>query len=434
MSENIYLPIIQAYIDHGFSPIPIPFKKKSPIIKGWTTLSVTAENLEAYFDGGPSNIGILTGEPSGVVDVDIDSPDALRFAPWFLLDTNCIFGHESKPKSHWLYRVADAGRVEQFLADAMIIEVRGNNRCTVFPPSVHPSGENIEFDSPDDYEPTPSTWSELKRAASKIAIATELLQAWSLTNRHQLTLAIAATLVRQDWNIEEVRYLVTAIATDELPGRLAAVKTTFEAYAAGNPISGDKRLDEIVGERMAECIRRWASPLKSSAQSSLEPNPTSTAPTDLSNDSSAADAFAKAFQSALIYSNKEWFRRKNEVFEPICPELVQGIAKDFFQRQADKRCLTRNRINAAVELSRARFHCEPSYMDANPDAVGCKDGSVMDLITGRKFDGGKDFVTKKLGANVNSTASCPEWLKFLNRIFEQDAELIDFVQRADALR
>src|SRR6516162_1302105 len=117
MSENIYLPIIQAYIDHGFSPIPIPFKK-SPIIKGWTTLSVTAENLEAYFDGGPSNVGILTGEPSGVVDVDIDSPDALKFAPWFLPDTNCIFGHESKPRSHWLYRVADAGRVEQFLANA----------------------------------------------------------------------------------------------------------------------------------------------------------------------------------------------------------------------------------------------------------------------------------------------------------------------------
>jgi putative DNA primase/helicase len=69
-------------------------------------------------------------------------------------------------------------------------------------------------------------------------------------------------------------------------------------------------------------------------------------------------------------------------------------------------------------------------MDANPDAVGCKDGSIVHLITRRKPDGGNDFVTKKLGASLNAAASCPEWLKFLNRIFEGDAELIDFVQRA----
>jgi hypothetical protein len=54
----------------------------------------------------------------------------------------------------------------------MIIEMRGNRCCTVFPASRHESGEFVEFDSQDDYVPANSTWEELKRASIKIAIAT----------------------------------------------------------------------------------------------------------------------------------------------------------------------------------------------------------------------------------------------------------------------
>ena len=55
----------------------------------------------------------------------------------------------------------------------MILEIRGNKRCTVFPGSVHETGEPIEFENPDNYDPFSSTWKDLKRAGSKIAIATD---------------------------------------------------------------------------------------------------------------------------------------------------------------------------------------------------------------------------------------------------------------------
>jgi hypothetical protein len=63
MNNNIYANIIRDYINHGFSPIPIPYKTKAPITKGWTKLTVTADNLETYFDGTATNIGILTRKP-----------------------------------------------------------------------------------------------------------------------------------------------------------------------------------------------------------------------------------------------------------------------------------------------------------------------------------------------------------------------------------
>jgi hypothetical protein len=396
--------LVRDYVTNGFSPIPVEFKTKRPINKQWTKLRVTMDTLENYFDETPTNIGILTGQPSGgLVDVDIDDIDALKFAPRFLPETNCVFGHESKPSSHWLYRVPDCRMQEQFTANGMILEIRGNNRCTVFPGSVHPSGERVEFESRNGYASSASTWKKLKRAGSKIAIATLLYKSWSPGSRHELTLSTAAMLARLGWSVTEVHDLVTAIATEandeELSDRLASVESTFAEYAQGRPISGNERLSQLVGPEGSENIRRWAcSPEALKTIRSLSPspiaNPISTALADLSSDAGAADAFATAFKDQLIYSNKEWFQRKNDVFEPVTAEMVQGLAKDFLQQQLGnlspgtailsplKSCLARSRINAAVELSRSKFIVEQDDIDDNIYALGCSDGSILDLGMG----------------------------------------------------
>src|ERR1700730_9377810 len=80
-------------------------------------------------------------------------------------------------------------------------------RCTVFPGFFQPSGEAVEFENSDNYEPSISTWKKLKRAGSKIAIATELYRAWSAGIRHELTLYTSAMLARLGWSITEVREL-----------------------------------------------------------------------------------------------------------------------------------------------------------------------------------------------------------------------------------
>ena len=99
---------------------------------------------------------MLTGEPfGGLLDVDMDAASALRFAPRFLPKTNCIFGRELSPRSHWIYRVPDAETHKQFNSNEMIVEVRGNKRYTVFPGSVHPSGEPIEFEGRSNFGTKP---------------------------------------------------------------------------------------------------------------------------------------------------------------------------------------------------------------------------------------------------------------------------------------
>jgi hypothetical protein len=297
MNNNIYATIIRDYVNHGFSPIPIPYQSNAPIIKGWNKLTVTAENIEAYFDGSLTNIGVLTGKLSGgLVDIDIDDPAALKFAAYFLPQTNCIFGHKSKPRSHWVYRVPKPKAVAKFIGDGMILEIRGNNRCTVFPGSIHANGEPIEFDNPDNYEPSTSTWRQLKRVASKIAIATELGKFWLPGNRHELTLYTSAMLVRLGWRSAEVSDLIRAIATEandeELQNRLTAAETTFSTYAQGTKIRGEETFIQLVGQDVAEDIHKWACSPEGFRQLALAPwrisKPISPPLTDLSHDSSAA--------------------------------------------------------------------------------------------------------------------------------------------------
>src|SRR5262245_22982513 len=99
--------IARSYVRRPWAPIPIPYKSKIPVLKGWPKLRVTEENIEQDFkaNGKPQNIGVLTGQPSGGLnDVDMDCVEALALAPYFLPKTAARFGRRSKPESPQLYR------------------------------------------------------------------------------------------------------------------------------------------------------------------------------------------------------------------------------------------------------------------------------------------------------------------------------------------
>jgi len=60
-------------------------------------------------------------------------------------------------------------------------------------------------------------------------------------------------------------------------------------------------------------------------------------------------------------------------------------------------------------------------LDANRESAGCPDGSVLRLAP-EKTNTDSMFVTKKLGANSEDGANCPDWTEFLNQIFESNCE------------
>lgn len=152
--------------------VPIPFKSKKPVIDEWQNLRIAYHDLPRYFRGR-CNLGVLLGEPSAwLIDVDLDHGLAVELAPEFLPATDAIFGRASKMRSHWLYTITApaATKKEQAIVNgerAMLVEFRSTGCQTVFPPSIHTSGERIEWAR--DGEPAKFAPDVLLLAVSKLA-------------------------------------------------------------------------------------------------------------------------------------------------------------------------------------------------------------------------------------------------------------------------
>jgi len=167
------LEAAKASLARGWMPIPIPHRSKAPTLKDWPQLRLSTETLPAHFDGQPQNIGVLLGEPSRwLVDVDLDHPRAVELASQFLPATPLMFGRSGKPRSHWLYRVTGPVVTQKHRSKSagMIVELRSTGTQTVFPPSVHPSGEAIQWVD-EEAEPAEIEPDELLAACKSLADA-----------------------------------------------------------------------------------------------------------------------------------------------------------------------------------------------------------------------------------------------------------------------
>ena len=261
MSSHISIfEIALDYINMGLCPIPIPYREKGPTTEGWKQLRITQESAANYFNGSPQNIGIILGEASkGLVDIDIDCPEALALAPHFLPATPGRFGRASKRASHWLY-FSDVPKHIKYEdpnidgAGKTIVELRSGGVQTVFPGSTHVSGEFIGFE--DDADPAQIPTIErtiIEAAVGVLAAACLLARYFPRKGRHDFCLALGGGLLRDGWPVENAELFVGLVAwcggSDNPRARAATVKGTAEKLAAGEPITGWNRVTELIADR-----------------------------------------------------------------------------------------------------------------------------------------------------------------------------------------
>jgi hypothetical protein len=187
------------YSSLGFSVIPVPGGSKHPGREKWQEERHTEADIPRVFNGDV-NIGLQNGQPSGhVVDVDLDTPEAIAAAHFFLPPTGATYGRPGKQHSHRLYRVAGVVKTQQFKGkppDAksatMIMELRSTGTQSLLPPSRHPSGEVYEWEGngdPAEIEPE-----ALLKAVRATAAAALIGMYWPDPGsgvRHDCALALA---------------------------------------------------------------------------------------------------------------------------------------------------------------------------------------------------------------------------------------------------
>ena len=89
-----------------------------------------------------------------------------------------------------------------------------------------------------------------------------------------------------------------------------------------------------------------------------------------------------------------------------------------------------SRINYALKLAQPDLYVDIDTLDKDQLYFNCTNG-VIDLTTGKLMNHCPDFYcTKQSSVAYDPKAKCPAWQKFLREILNNDADMINFVQRA----
>lgn len=283
------------YAQQGLRPIPIPFGEKAPVIDNWPALRLTEANLEQYFNGAKLNIGVLLGEPYGFTDIDCDAVEALAAWIEFHLDTGMTWQRKSKPIAHSGYfsdpplrsvrfvDPTDAEELKKAGRTACLIEIRGLKADgtvglqTIVPPSVHPSGEIVEFvrsGFPANVE-GPCLVTAVRRTAASALLGR---YAPGEGGRHQYFLDIAGMLAHAKWALEDAKRVVRAIYRiiwghkADLAAANKEVDSTYQHYDDGGEVTGIPHLEHYLSKKVLKAILTWLE-IESKTQPKEKPLP-----------------------------------------------------------------------------------------------------------------------------------------------------------------
>lgn len=257
------------YLDQKFVPIPIAPKTKRPG-EGWNvrTADAAKATLAKDFADPDANVGVLLGGPSGgLADVDFDCAEVVKVGGRFLPRTPMSFGRQSAPRSHAIYRCPKV-KTEKFFdprkpADqdhGTLVEVRSDGCQTVFPGSVHPSGEVIRFEvepgAPAEVKPP-----DLRRAVARLAAAALLGRYWPGAGRHEAQLALAGGLLEAGWDDKDADHFLCAVCflagDEDADKRHRTVVSTRERLDAGERVKSWPQLSAAVGDDVVSAARKW---------------------------------------------------------------------------------------------------------------------------------------------------------------------------------
>jgi putative DNA primase/helicase len=452
------LDIAKKYHARGWHPVAIAHGKKGPTDKEWNKREFTEDTLPQYFNGAAQNIGVQLGARSrGLTDIDLDCPEAIKLARYFLPKTNSIFGRASKPRSHLLYYIDDpidkASLKLTGVDKSCIVELRmgggAKGAQTVFPGSTHPSGEAIEWVQDD--EPTITKFATLKTAVTKIAAATILIRAMpAVGTRHDAALALGGFLARAGWEVNDVGAFAETVwwaadlkeAAEE--AKTAAIDSAKKYQSGEKEVFGLPGLAEFFGEAAAKKIAKLLE-YGDGGDGDLEVD-------DQQDDQSenTAPSFSEE-HLALHFSHlhaddlrfvavwNKWYYFDGQRWKVDETKKTFSLARNLCRKAAMKVNKPREAKAIASAKTRAavvalagedrRQAATVDQWDADPWLLNTPDG-VIDLRTGERRDHrGADYMTKITSVGPNSDCPTPLWTAFLDKVTGGDKKLQAFLQR-----
>jgi Bifunctional DNA primase/polymerase, N-terminal len=266
------------YLQRGWSVIKLKPRSKKPALGTHAASAVTFDNIHTLVDG--DNIGIRFEENGDLKDVDLDFQVASDLAGAVGLTTStAAFGRASVGVGHLLYNAPGTksqnfdlpeGKYPKPLPEhngepsRRVLEIRGgsDNTYTMFPPSVHPCGETLEWCN-DNRTPTAKTADEVRQHFGRHAVAATALYFYpqDASARYEVRKTLSAVLVVSGMSADQAGIYVQQVA------RLGGDPKWNEDFAAraeermedGKKLTGIPKLCEVLGlpDDAEKKFREW---------------------------------------------------------------------------------------------------------------------------------------------------------------------------------
>lgn len=438
------------YRSLGMLPIPLKPKSKEPFTTAWQKGDIPPEEYDVIFTED-RNIGIILGSRSGnIVDVDQDEATFVKVAKHFIPKTGLCFGRASARGSHALYRIDGESIVKRVsFADAdgvMLAEIRGDGHQTMMPPSMHPSGETVEWESMDAIGTL--SIDRLTIGAGWAATAAMLIRAWDeyKTRHHDFAGALAGGMYRGGATVENIIGLIRVVmlyTRDHEPDdRERFARETIEKMQGdqSEETTGLRTLAEIIGADRVRRLAKWCR-LKNTRESS-----------GLTDDGNAERLitqygetirYCRQWGRWLMWDGQYWRTDEKDgdrVFN-LARDIPSLIFTEAGKAPTDKARdeLARwglasqsvNRLGAMVRIARTddRIAIDADQLDESAWLLNCRNGTVNLHTGGIQPHDARDYLTKICPVEYNPNAQAPMWESHLQRVTDGNQNLIDFLQR-----
>jgi hypothetical protein len=272
--------LAREFVQLGINPVPLRLKVKKPDGDGWQKRPrVTLETIDERFSPEQRNIGLQLGAMSpgppeigegyGLVDVDLDIPEAVTASRYLLPPTKAIFGRVGKVDSHRLYYAKFHSSINKAAIQypdqdtdpgdkAMVCEIRigggGKGAQTVGPGSTHPSGELVEWTRGCKCEPAiikDEDHDAFIVAMNEVAVVAMLSRSYPpLGVRHNAILAFGGFCARSGKKQRHAELMAEALmqaAGHYNRDHIRNIGDSYEAHKNGVDVYGLKTVAELFG-------------------------------------------------------------------------------------------------------------------------------------------------------------------------------------------
>ena len=436
--------------------VPLKPREKIPIGYRWPDNLLSPEVVLARHNSIQNNIGIANGNPSGIVDVDLDCSEATQLASALLPEALATFGHDGNDRGHWLLYCSNPGKTKQFTCPntgATLVELRANGSQTMIPPSVHPSGTRLKFTSITDSAPTVD-FDDLLTSVGLIAAASLVAQNWKSGTRHKLCLAFTGLLLKSGAEVDLVEEIIEKICSitedKEVEDRINTVRSSVGKN--GHELAGYTMMAELIGDKAAKKISEWVGASAVSYDDSLVIEPDESLP-DLPHqfyeneitEVKIAGAFSDWAEGKAMFvqEKKQWFLWDENIWRgdqaghittsaaQFLSELSIMCAESRYRGLEDsiRKFETLGKINSIVTLAAPARAKSVNELDQKPMILALANTSI-DLETGNRIaPDPRHLISISSGVRFDEKAECPEFEKFICSIFEGNEEVMSFVQR-----